>query len=44
MRIYSEHDKAKPIAAIFDPIIVPVNYVSFAAYDTNVDFFYNCKK
>lgn len=43
VRIYSDHDKSQPIAAVFDPQVLPVSYVSFAAFDTNVDFFYDCR-
>lgn len=42
MRIYSENDKLEPIASVFDPIIVPVAYVSFCAFDNLALFYYDC--
>lgn len=42
VRIYAETDKLEPIASIFDPLVIPVKYVSFCAYDNLVRFFYDC--
>lgn len=42
VRIFSENDKLEPIASVFDPIIIPVAYVSFCAYDNLVLFYYDC--
>lgn len=42
VRIYGENDKLEPIASVFDPLVLPVNYVSFCAYDNLVRFYYDC--
>lgn len=42
VRIYAESDKLEPIASVFDPIVLPVNYVSFCGYDNLVRFYYDC--
>lgn len=42
VRIYAESDKLEPIASVFDPIVIPVNYVSFCGYDNLVRFYYDC--
>lgn len=42
VRIYSENDQLEPIASVFDPIIVPVAYVSFCAFDNLALFYYDC--
>lgn len=42
VRIYAESDKLEPIASVFDPIVLPVNYVSFCGYDALVRFYYDC--
>ncbi|XP_055311129.1 uncharacterized protein LOC129573947 [Sitodiplosis mosellana] len=42
VRIYAESDKIEPIASFFDPIVLPVNYVSFCGYDNLVRFYYDC--
>lgn len=42
VRIYAESDKIEPIASVFDPIVLPVNFVSFCGYDALVRFYYDC--
>lgn len=42
VRIFSELDKLQPIAAIFDPTLLPVRFVSFCAYDNLIRFYYDC--
>lgn len=42
VRIFSENDKLEPIASVFDPIIIPVAYVSFCGFDNLVVFYYDC--
>lgn len=42
VRIYGENDQLEPIATVFDPLVLPVNYVSFCAYDNLVRFYYDC--
>lgn len=42
VRIYAESDKIEPIASVFDPLVLPVNYVSFCGYDNLVRFYYDC--
>lgn len=42
VRIYAESDQLEPIASVFDPIVLPVGYVSFCGYDNLVRFYYDC--
>ncbi|XP_031630189.1 uncharacterized protein LOC116345171 [Contarinia nasturtii] len=42
VRIYGENDQLEPIASVFDPLVLPVNYVSFCGYDNLVRFYYDC--
>lgn len=42
VRLYAESDKLEPIASVFDPIVLPVRYVSFCGYDSVVRFYYDC--
>lgn len=42
IRLYAENNKLEPIASVFDPVVLPVKYVSFCAYDNLARFYYDC--
>lgn len=43
IRLYSENLKTTPIVSVFDETPLPIQYVSFASFETTENqFFYNC--
>lgn len=40
IRVYTED--SKPLMEYYDADLIPINYVSFAGFNSDVDFYYNC--
>lgn len=44
IRLYSEKYKTEPLAKTFDANLLPIQYVSFASFESNRnEFYYNCQ-